>query len=326
MSLPALQAKSAISRYFPCHSTILNKKTTFSNRIITSYGIIALRRNQSSQQPDDLIRRNGPILPHVDPVHCVECSKVYKNCEYVHKSIPAKDTFSVLLQERKNTHAYTDIVRGQYKIFDEYTLKALVHELTCVEAHRLLSWSFDQLWSSLWVYHSKRRSFKSAECIKSKAIFQEKYPQIRSTILECINKNLRPHYPFNEFGFPKGRREKGEDGLQCAVREFCEETGYKSGDLQILDPSYTVKEEFIGSDRQCYRHIYYIAFVNCDNEPTINRFDIKQAGEINNMGWYSFDQAFKMLESRPYDVTKSPALKKALDRLQMQPLIDTCSL
>lgn len=316
MSLPSLQARSALSRYLPCHSSILNKKSTYSNRVITSYGIIAIRPNTIDQSGK--VRQNGPVLPHVNPVHCAECQKVYNSCEYTQKTVPVKDTFSVLLQERRNTHAYTDIVRGQYKIFDEYTLKALVQELTCVETHRLLNWTFDQLWSSLWVYPSKRRSFNSAECIKSKAIFLEKYPQLKRTILECTDKNLRPHYPFNEFGFPKGRREKGEDGLQCAVREFCEETGYRPKDFRILDPLYTIKEEFIGSDRQCYRHIYYIAMVVSDDEPTINRFDIKQAGEINNMGWYSFEQAFKMLNSRPYDVTKSPALEKALERIELQ--------
>jgi ADP-ribose pyrophosphatase YjhB (NUDIX family) len=37
-----------------------------------------------------------------------------------------------------------------------------------------------------------------------------------------------------EWGFPKGRRNYQEKDYECAVREFCEETGYKQSVLKNI--------------------------------------------------------------------------------------------
>ena len=46
--------------------------------------------------------------------------------------------------------------------------------------------------------------------------------------------NVIPAWKHSEWGFPKGRRNKLEDNMTCAIREFNEESDYNEDDYIVL--------------------------------------------------------------------------------------------
>ena len=88
-----------------------------------------------------------------------------------------------------------------------------------------------------------------------------------------------------EWGFPKGKRNYQETDFKCATREFYEETGYSSDDINILINVMPYEEVFIGSNFKTYKHKYYIANFKGDNKK-INF----QISEISDMKWFTFEK------------------------------------
>ena len=102
-------------------------------------------------------------------------------------------------------------------------------------------------------------------------------------------------YDDPEWGFPKGRRDKYENNLNCANREFKEETNIIN--YNLFERIETLEENFVGTNNISYKQIYYLAGIECEK-----LVDIGDNFEIGNIGWYTIDDALKLI--RPYDTTK----------------------
>ena len=107
-----------------------------------------------------------------------------------------------------------------------------------------------------------------------------------------------------EWGFPKGRRNNMEKDLDCALREFEEETGYKRNSIQIVDNILPYEEYFIGSNNKSYKHKYYIAFTyKCTHTSTTY-----QKSEVSKIAWVTYDNAISIM--RDYNYEKKDVLSK----------------
>lgn len=207
-----------------------------------------------------------------------------------------------LMIQRKDTMAYIDFVRGKYPVDNEEEknklLKIWLNEMTFSEKYNLLTKTFDQIWDEMWVNHESK-CYKN-EYEKSKNKFLK---------LDIVNlvKNSEYYYPFPEFGFPKGRRSIKETNVECAQREFLEETGYDKDSYKFLTDCPTIKEEFTGTNGIRYRHVYYLVNMKKNVKPPIvDKNDIIQTGEVKNMGWFTFEECFHLM--RPYDKEKKKIL------------------
>ena len=67
------------------------------------------------------------------------------------------------------------------------------------------------------------------------------------------------------FRSPKGRRNYKEKDLECALREFEEETGISSLRLNVVENVLPFEETFIGTNHKSYKHKYFLAYLN-DNK------------------------------------------------------------
>jgi len=72
-------------------------------------------------------------------------------------------------------------------------------------------------------------------------------------------KNYKNNYTEQEWGFPKGRKKIKESDIDCAIREFCEETQLYKDDIQIDSKIIPFQEIFFGTNNILYKHVYYIA-------------------------------------------------------------------
>jgi len=95
----------------------------------------------------------------------------------------------------------------------------------------------------------------------------------------------------NQWGFPKGKVNKEEDELLCAIREVLEETGYDTKDL-------INKDHYIeSSQNDRVTRLYIIVGVE-----RAFSFKPRTAYEIKEIGWFSLDE----LPEHRKDLTVTP--------------------
>lgn len=264
-----------------CHTSLPHLQ---QKKVVKSYGIIAFSERQMSDEKT--FQEQQQQQQH-------QRTSFAKKYNFVDKK-----SLRVLLIQRRHTNAFNDILMGRYRIdmteSDRDHLITLLSELTCDERSSILDCdTFDDFYRSV----SQRQELKKIFCTNRALL---------CSLIASLDPYFLP-YSFREFGFPKGRRER-ETNLGCALREFCEETGYKKSQIHILNCETTIDEMFIGSDGKHYLHSYYLACVNDPLNPNIPRL---RNNEVKTVGWYSIEDAHAMLQKRSYDVTKCQALHTA---------------
>jgi 8-oxo-dGTP pyrophosphatase MutT (NUDIX family) len=208
-----------------------------------------------------------------------------------------------LLIQRKDTIGKTDFIRGKYKvngIIDYHKLRCLIEEMTDREKYEILNTDKELLWKNLWLDHSIG-IFRN-EKYKAMKMFEE--IDYKTMLLESIPSR----YTENEWGFPKGRKNLSETGIECAVREFKEETGLLEKDFVLKFKSPQLIENFTASDGISYTHVYYLAEVKQNVDVTIESKNVIFKQEVKDLGFFEYKTAYKMF--RDYDTQKKYILTK----------------
>lgn len=260
---------------------------------ITSFGIIAMCKHRVIPQLQD---------EHVSMEKRYVCNKHSKeSSDFIEKEIES-DVYYLMVQ-RKDTMGFIDFLRGKYPEDNEEKkeemLRQYLHEMTCAERRDLGILDFTDLWDNLWV--NKYSMLYLNEYMEAKRKFSQIEVHRLLTETEC-------QWTEQEYGFPKGRKNMYETNIECAKREFREESGYTADQIRILSEK-PWEEVFTGTNGIRYRHVYYLAEILPGQEnPKIPLEDIRQAGEISSYGWFPFEQCMNII--RPYDVAKKELLNR----------------
>jgi len=103
----------------------------------------------------------------------------------------------------------------------------------------------------------------------------------KSYNLEQIIETSKNEWNDTEWGFPKGRRNFQEKDLNCALREFEEETGYLKSNISLVQNIIPYEEIFTGSNMKSYKHKYFVGHMDSDITMT-NEF---QETEVSDIQW-----------------------------------------
>ena len=263
---------------------------------ITSFGIIAMIKPHNNNNNDN------SIIPQV----VSEKYKCEKHSRLSPDAIPEREANCntlYLMVQRKDTMGFIDFVRGKYPEDNEEkkanVLRTYLHEMTCEERAFLVKYDFEDLWDLLWI--NKYSMLYMNEYMEAK----RKFSQLN--VAELIQ-STECQWTEQEYGFPKGRKNMYETNIECAKREFREESGYTPDQIRLLSEK-PWEEIFVGTNGIRYRHVYYLAEVLPGQEiPKIPLEDVKMAGEISNYGWFSYEQCMHII--RPYDVAKKELLRQ----------------
>lgn len=210
------------------------------------------------------------------------------------------NNFEYLMIQRVDSFGYVEFMRGKYSMHNYQYLKNIIDEMTIHEKQNILTKSFDELWLSLWGEYSGIQ-YRGEEQVS-----KNKYLQLKAGIewggmkysLETLIQLSTTRWEVAEWGFPKGRRNNQEKDLDCAFREFSEETGYDKQCLKQILNVIPYEEIFIGSNIKSYKNKYYLSYM--DNDATqINNY---QKSEVKNMKWLSYDECMNTI--RPYNIEK----------------------
>ncbi len=220
-----------------------------------------------------------------------------KNYNNLIKMYQYKNKIKFLLIRRRQTLGYLEFIRGRYETDDMGLLVSLFEQMTESEISEIKNKEFDQLWNELWFTTSRHKAYQQEyEQSKKKFGILSKKKKLKKLV------QVRPKYDCPEWGFPKGRRNYHEKNIECAVREFGEETGFDENDYQLLNRVYPLKEVFPGTNGIFYKHVYFMAISNTEKEPMVDSNNRYQMEEIGDIGWFTYDEVIEKL--RPYHIER----------------------
>ena len=274
---------------------------------ITSFGIICVRFTD----PSDIVSFKEE-LRNQDAV-CISSYNVTHN-RFLSAMHRYKDSFRFLLIRRRHSLGMLEFVRGRYDVRDYQGITRLFRLMSSNEISLIRdSVDFRDIWNSIWTKppagSTSNRSSYEDEYDMSKAKFktlQSDYKKENVLGLAYYTTQVTPEWDTPEWGFPKGRRSYHEKNIECASREFEEETGYSCSDHSIIHAILPIKEVFHGTNNIPYKHVYYFStLTNPDKEPVIEESN----REIGDVGWFTYSEAIKLI--RPYHVEKRNLLHEA---------------
>lgn len=229
---------------------------------------------------------------------------------------------SYLMIRRKDTLGFVEFIRGKYPIYNKAYLQRLIDEMTLDEKRRLQTQTFSELWTNVW------GEYLNTKYQNEEAISCERFTLLKNGVkihrgngascmikLDELIENSSTRWTEPEWGFPKGRRNYQEKDLDCALREFSEETGYDASKLIVMQNIIPYEEIFMGSNVKTYKHKYYIAyFPLSQTTTTVTSHSKFQKTEVSKMAWFTFDECMRHI--RPYNLEKINILRNLNNALK----------
>lgn len=225
-----------------------------------------------------------------------------------------------LMIRRKNSFGYIDFMRGKYIANDLTHLQVMFNEMSVEEKNLIKTFDFETLWKIMWgiqpppledVEPPKPRqqqqqptqfkgeefaSYKKFEAIKN-GLAMGAHNEIR-TLRNLIDES-NTKWVDTEWEFPKGRRNAHEKDLDCALREFEEETGISRRHIHVIENVLPYEEMFLGSNHKSYKHKYFLGYITNEQSVSLQHY---QQSEVSKIEWKTLDECLASI--RPYNLEK----------------------
>jgi 8-oxo-dGTP pyrophosphatase MutT (NUDIX family) len=208
----------------------------------------------------------------------------------IHKFNEYNDSIKFLLVNRRHSLNYIDFIRGKYNISDIKGINNMCSYMSSNEINMIKTHDFKKLWYDLWLKNAFKKKY-SDEMNLSNIKFNHLKQQ-------GILNNIKTEYNSTEWEIPKGRKNLNETNLNCAIREFKEETSLSIDDYNIISCLDPIHDVFIGTNNKSYRHIFYTSILN-NNDYNIN---INNNNEIEEVRWCKWSELNDLI--RPYNYNK----------------------
>jgi 8-oxo-dGTP pyrophosphatase MutT (NUDIX family) len=197
-------------------------------------------------------------------------------------------------------------------------------KITLEEKERLINRNYEYLRNVLWLSNVSPSNYKNEDILAQKKFdiinynyekrFDLSIPPVKEeqnifcklerpmeNILKNLILNSKTNFIDQEWEFPKGRKNENEKDIDCAFREFEEETGFSRENIKILNNVIPYEEIFIGSNYKSYKHRYFIGFMNDENHQ-LNNLNNYQKMEVSKIEWKTIDECLKSI--RPNTIEK----------------------
>jgi hypothetical protein len=196
-----------------------------------------------------------------------------------------------LICRRKHSFGYMDFMKGKYSVTHHKQLEILIDEMTVDEKQKAVCLSFHEQWRLLWNYNNIGEFANNKYFLKA----FDQYQRVQSEVERIISQSTTS-WKECEWEFPKGRLNPNESHLDCSLREFTEETGISSDDVNVIENLQPFQEKFIGSNKKRYIYKYYLAYMSPQTYKLCN-MSLYQRNEISQMEWLSLDMCIDKIRS-----------------------------
>lgn len=261
---------------------------------------------------------------HADSITCANCGRLghyYKNCHLpitsygiicyrIRKHPLTQSSFlEFVLVQRKDSLNYVEFLKGKYDLDKRSYIMKMFSNMTEEERDAIKNNDFVTLWSRIWKMkrlHWNDKDFKESkkkfDMLKSGYILETEHEGLIFFDIDYILEHSTSTIKESEWGFPKGRKNMTETNLQCAYREFCEETALHPECIQLCNVK-PFEEVFTGSNKVRYRHQYYLAYFDQALQHEISKSDKDVAKrvdvhEIKDIRWVTLKEGLSMIRDR----------------------------
>jgi 8-oxo-dGTP pyrophosphatase MutT (NUDIX family) len=217
----------------------------------------------------------------------------------------SQEGIQFLMIRRKDSFGYIDFIRGKYSLNNLQQIKNIINEMSMDEKNRILTLPFDTLWNEMW--GNPNLQYKSEE-INSKKKFELLKEGItinsndKIITLKDLIESSETSWIETEWEFPKGRRNQKEKDLECALREFEEETGIIRSEIKLIENILPFEEIYIGSNHKSYKHKYFLALMDDKSNYFMDNLNNFQKTEVSKLEWKTIDNCLECI--RPYNLEK----------------------
>jgi 8-oxo-dGTP pyrophosphatase MutT (NUDIX family) len=204
---------------------------------------------------------------------------------------------------RKNSFGYIDFIRGKYIQNNLEHLQLMFDEMSSNEKRQIIQHNFETLWKDMWG-NNNTNQYKCEETAS-----QKKFELLKNGIpigqdeeivsLDTLVSNSKTNWEETEWEFPKGRRNFQEKELDCALREFEEETGLSKKNIKIVENIISFEEMFLGSNHKAYKHKYFLGYLEDVSQNLLSNY---QQSEVSKIEWKTIDGCLESI--RPYNLEK----------------------
>ena len=195
-----------------------------------------------------------------------------------------------LLVKRRNSLNYIDFMRGKYNVEQTDKIKNMISYMSEEEIELIKTKDFNYLWSSLWLKNAYKKKY-----LEEMNLSKSKFNDLKvSGFFDDINHI----YKSTEWEIPKGRKNSNEKNLECALREFKEETSIDKSNYSIIKCLDAIHDNFIGTNGKEYRHVFYPSLFD-------NNFQYDENynnNEIDMIKWCNWSELHELI--RPYNASK----------------------
>lgn len=206
-----------------------------------------------------------------------------------------------LMVQRKDSLCFVEVCRGRYSMFNtDYILYLFAH-MTQEEKETLKTKEFSEFWDTMWMHRKGNASeFNMAKAqfamLKNGVRIKDKDGNTIVFDLDYVISNCGGSLTECEWNIPRGRRNHTESNMNCALREFAEETGINETKFVLSKRFKPFVMDKLGSNGIMYRAIYYIA--KCiDNHIDTNVINDVQAKEVRAVKWFDSHGVCARMES-----------------------------
>ena len=272
-------------------------------------GIIDIDNNEIIDMDSEF---NTTQNPTQNPTQTQNPTITLINNQNIEPEIPMKEitTQKVVLVQRRNTIGLIEFIRGKYDVNNpEYIIK-LFNMMTFDEKRIFREYdSFDMLRTIIGL---KREFNYRGEYTDAKTKYNTLRDDHRGNQINALLDKSYTKWSSPEWGAPKGRRSNKEYDIDCAIREFVEETGIKYKNINVYRNIKPLEEVYKGINGVVYKHTYFIADIKDNSESHENINYIEKGGylssEVSNVKCFNLTECQKII--RPYYLSKLNAIKK----------------
>ena len=309
---------------------ILKRNETMGHTLKNMLGIVG---NVSNTDVDDADDMNDEVSNLEIEDEVIDIDGEYeeyvpadKNSSEITETVVIEDKMKeiieqkVLMIQRRNTIGMIEFMRGKYDVSDEQHIIKLFNMMTFDEKRLLRAYdSFDMIRTLMGM---KREYNYRVEYDESKRKFDQLKEHVEGDRVNYLLDKSYTKWTTPEWGLPKGRRSNKEYDIECAIREFVEESGIKYKNINVYRNIKPLIEIYRGVNGILYKHIYYLAEIKDTADALENISFVEKGGffnnEVSNVKFYGLSQIHKIL--RPYYVSKLNVVKKGF---QIYNLINT---
>lgn len=209
-----------------------------------------------------------------------------------------KQCTEFLLIQKPYCYGFNQFVMGRYSKNDRKNIQQLIKDMSAEDRAVLSGLNFDMCYHRIYKRLPTPDSTRYRQYIETKTYFTREFTNDSTNTIRMLLSQA-PACP-TQWSIPSGKKFHNEPDMNCAVREFTEETGIPCNGIQIMDTQPKLYQ-YTNTGVMYMIYCYLALLVDPRwHEPNNLHIDYRNPGhsaEVLDIKWLSLDEV-KTVDTR----------------------------